>query len=137
MSVNYVVNATALNRLQVALGSSAITPTTGQSVDAAGNYGQLVIGTSSLSGATGVLATITLQNPSFSYSGRTATLLGVTLSATASATGTAALAEVRDKNGTTIINGLTVGLSSTDFIIDNTAVVSGNTTNITAGTITG
>lgn len=136
MSINWAVAATALNRLKVALGANAITPSSGQSLDAAGT-GQLVVGTSALSGATGVLATITLQNPSFSFSGRTATLLGVTLSATASATGTAALAELRDHSGTTIISGLTVGTSGTDFIIDNASIVSGNTVNCTSGTITG
>lgn len=137
MAVHYAVNATALNRLQVALGTSAITPASGNSVDAAGADGLLVIGTSLLSGATGVLATITLQLPSFTYSGRTATIAGVPLSTTATATGTAALAEIRDKNGVAIINNLTVGTSGTDIIINTTAIVSGETVTCTAGTLVG
>lgn len=136
MSVNYAVNATALNRLQVALGASAITPASGNSVDAAGADGLLVIGTSALSGATGVLATITLQLPSFTFSGRVATLAGVPLTATASGSGTAALAELRDKNGVTIINTLTVGTSGTDIIINSTTIASGETCTCTAGTLT-
>lgn len=138
MAVAYAVNATALNRLQVALGAGSITPTSGQSIDAAGNYGVLVIGTSALAGgATGTLATITLQNPSFSYATRTATLLGVPLSTTASASGTAALAEFRDVNGVVIINTLTVGISATDLIISSTTITAGDTITCTSGTITG
>ncbi len=134
MAVSYAVNATALNRLKVSLGSNAITPASGNSVDAAG-AGSLVIGTSSLSGATGVLATITLQNPSFSYATRTATLLGVPLSATASGSGTAAKAEIRDNSGVAIITGLTVGTSATDVIIGSTTINSGDTVTCTAGTL--
>ena len=137
MSVNYAVNQTALNRLAVALGAGAVTPVSGNSVDAAGNYGLFVIGTSALSGATGVLATITLQNPSFSYATRTATMLGVPLSATATGSGTAAKAEFRDKNSVTIINSLTVGTSATDVIISSTTITAGDTITCTAGTITG
>jgi hypothetical protein len=137
MAVAYANNATALNRLKVSLGSNAITPANGASVDATGVAGLLVIGNSTLSGATGVLATLTLQNPSFSYATRTATLLGVPITATASATGTAALAEIRDSNSNTIINTLSVGTSGTDIIINTTSIVSGETVICTAGTLTG
>jgi len=139
MSVNYAVNQTALNRLEVSLGANAITPASGQSVDAAGNYGVLVIGTSALAGgSTGTLTTFTLQNPSFSFATRTATLLGVPLSSIATGTGTAAKAEIRDKNGVVIINGLTVGTSGTDIIISpSTTINTGDAVTCTSGTLTG
>lgn len=138
MSVNYAVAGTALNRLKVALGANAITPASGASVDAAGSVGVLVIGTSALAGgATGTLATISLQNPSFTYAARTATLAGVPLSATASASGTAALGEIRDSAGVVIVNQLTVGTSGTDIIIGSTSITSGATVTCTAGTLTG
>jgi hypothetical protein len=134
MAVTYAVNATALNRLEVSLGANAVTPASGTSVDAAGNFGQLVIGTT---GMATVLATFTLQNPSFSFATRTATLLGTPLTATASASGTAAVGQLRDKNGTVIVPALTVGTSGTDIIINSTTITSGETCTCTAGTITG
>jgi len=101
-----------------------------------GSAGQLVIGTASLSGGTGVLATIALQNPPFTISGAVATLQGVPLSATASATGTAALAELRNNAGTMVASGLTVGTGATDIILNSTSITSGQTVTISAGTIT-
>src|SRR5260370_28292163 len=104
MTVTHAVATTILNRLRVSLDAGAVTPASGTSVDAnVGGAGQLVIGASNLFGATGVLVTIALQKPSFSYSGSAATLLGVPLSANATATGTANKAELRDNSGTTII----------------------------------
>ena len=101
----------------------------GQSVDGGAGNGQLVIGTSALSGSTGVLVTFTLSKPSFTIASKTATLLGVPLSATAANSGTAALAELRDSTGTTIGSGLTVGLSGSgaDVIVSTTAITSGQT----------
>lgn len=98
--------------------------------------GSLVIGTSSLSGATGVLATIPLSTTPATVSGDVLTLSGTPLSATASATGTAAKAELRNNAGTVIVSGLTVGTSGTDIIISNTAITSGQTVQVTSGTIT-
>jgi len=104
---------------------------------AIGTSGLLVIGTSSLSGATGVLATITLNSSAFGASSSgTITLNGVTLSATATATGTAALAEFRTSGSTTIISGLTVGTSGTNIVMGSTTITSGDTVQITSGTIT-
>jgi hypothetical protein len=98
--------------------------------------GSLVIGTSALSGATGVLATITLSATPGTVSGNVFTLSGTPLSATASGTGTAALAEFRNNAGTTIVSGLTVGTSGTDITINATAISSGQTVQVTSGTIT-
>jgi hypothetical protein len=137
MTVTYSPTTTKLNRLKVALGSAAITPASGYSVDAAGSAGFLVIGTSSLAApSTGVLATFTLQYPSFSYAGNTATLLGTTLTATASATGTAASAAFWDKNSAAIITGLTVGTSGSDINLNSTSISSTQSVSITSGTIT-
>jgi hypothetical protein len=102
----------------------------------AGSVGSLVIGTSALSGATGVLATIALQNPAFTETAQVLTLAGVPLSVAASASGTAAKAEVRNNAGTVIVSGLTVGTSASDIILGTTTITSGGTVTITSGTIT-
>lgn len=136
MSVVYAVATTKNNRLSMALLAAAVTPGAGTSVDANSGSGQLVIGTSALSGATGVLATITLAKPSFSLSAGVATLLGVPLSATASATGTANKAEIRDSAGTVIISGLTVGTSGSDINLNSVAISSGQTVTMNSGSIT-
>ena len=101
--------------------------------------GQLVIGTAALAGGTGVLATIALPTAPFVVSGTgtiVATLQGTPLSATASATGTAAKAEFRNNGGTTVCSGLTVGTSGSDINLTSTSVTSGQTVTVTSGTIT-
>ena len=95
-----------------------------------------MIGTSALSGATGVLATLALPNPPGTVSGAVFTLSGVPLTIAASASGTAALAELRNNAGTTIVSGLSVGTAATDVILGTTTITSGGTVTITAGTIT-
>jgi hypothetical protein len=134
MAVSYLV-ATKNNRLKMVFLSGAVTPATGEAVDV-GGAGKLVIGTSALSGGTGVLATLTLPVPSVSISAGVATLNGVPLTANASATNTAAKAEFRNSADTTIISGLTVGVSASDINLSTTALVSGSPVTITAGTIT-
>lgn len=133
MSVIYS-NTVKDNRLNVA--NDAINSKTYAAGTGAGSAGSLVIGTSSLSGATGVLATIVLQNPAFTEASQVLTLAGVPLSVAASATGTAAKAELRNNAGTAIVTGLTVGTSASDFIIGTTTITSGGTVTCTAGTIT-
>jgi len=137
MAVVHAVNQTILNRLRMATDAGAVTPGIGTSVDANSGFGQLVIGTASLSGATGVLVTITLQKPSFSYFGVTATMLGVPLSAVATATGTAAMAYLSDSAGTVIISGLTVGTSGTDIMLVSASISAGQTVTINSATIVG
>lgn len=105
-------------------------------IDGGAGNGVLVIGTSALSGATGVLASITLAKPSATVAAGVLTLSGTPLSATASATGTAAKAELRDSTGTVVASGLTVGTSASDIIINSTSISSGQTVQITSGTIT-
>jgi hypothetical protein len=122
------------NRMNVV--NDAVNSKTYVAGSGAGSAGQLVIGTSALSGATGVLATIALPNPAFTLSGRVLTLQGVPLSIAAAAGGTANLAEIRNNAGTTILSGLTVATSAADVIVNTVTVTSGQTVTATAGTIT-
>lgn len=104
---------------------------------AIGTSGKLVIGTASLSGATGVLATITLSSSAFGASSSgVITLAGVPLSVAIAAAGTAAKAELRTSADVVIVSGLTVGTSATDVIVGNTNFQTGTNVNVTAGTIT-
>ena len=54
----------------------------------------------------------------------------------ATATGTAALAEFRNSSGGVIVSGLTVGSSGTDIIISSTSITSGQTVTVNSGSIT-
>lgn len=134
MAVNYTASlrTNRLNLVVNALGraTAPTIPTTGTAA------GTLVIGTSALSGATGVLASMPLATTPATVSGNVLTLAGVPLSAAASATGTAALAELRDSTGAVIVSGLTVGTAGADIIISNTAITTGQTVQVTSGTIT-
>lgn len=107
-------------------------------VNLLGTAGVLVIGTSALAGATGLLVSIPLANPGATVANGVLTVAGVPRQANATGAGTAALAELRDSAGTVIVSGLTVGLaaSGADVIIHATAVSVGQTVQCTAGTIT-
>lgn len=94
--------------------------------------GTMEIGTSAF-GTT--LVTITLASPAGTVTGAVLTLT-VPKSGTAGASGTAALARIKDGAGTVVVSGLTVGTSATDIIITNTSIASGDTVTMTAGTIT-
>lgn len=131
-----VVYAATLKTNRMQLVSDLVDSKVAAASTGAGSAGQLVIGDSTLSGATGVLATIALPNPPFTIAGAVATLAGVPLSAAASASGTAAKAEIRNNAGTVIVSGLTVGTAATDIILGTTTISSGGTVTITSGTIT-
>lgn len=105
-------------------------------IDGGTGNGVLVIGTSALSGATGVCATITLQKPSATISGRVLTLSGTPLTANASASCTAAKAELRDSAGTVVVSGFTVGTSGSDINLITTSITSGQPVQVTSGSIT-
>lgn len=136
MAVTYLASlrTNRLNLVVNALGT-ATAPTISTTGTAAGT---LVIGTSALSGATGVLATINLSTTPATVSGDTLTISGVPLSATAAATGTAALAELRNNAGTVIVGGLTVTASGGggNIIVSSVSITSGQTVQVTSGTIT-
>jgi hypothetical protein len=93
----------------------------------------LLIGTAAMATT---LVTIPLSKPSFTVSGNAMTMAGVPHSGTASATGTAAAAQINDGGGTAQVTGLTVGTSGTDIVLNSTSITSGQTVTITAGTIT-
>jgi hypothetical protein len=136
MAVNYSTTLKT-NRMQLVADLIASKTVVGSS--GAGSAGSLVIGTSALSGATGVLATIALQNPPGTVSGAGPVLLtlsGVPLTANASAGGTAALAELRNNAGTAIVSGLTVGTSASDVIVTTVTIVNTQPVTVTSGTIT-
>ena len=133
MSANY---STAAADARLAAALTATGTAAGASVDGQSGDGQLVIGTGALSGATGVLATFALQKPSFTIASKVATLAGTPLSATPSANGTAALAELRDSLGNTVVSGLTVGTSASDIIVSSTTISTSVTVQVTAGTDT-
>lgn len=105
-------------------------------VTALGASGKLVLGTSALSGATGVLATIPLASTPGTVSAGVLTLSGLPLSASVSAAGTLAKAELRDGSDVVVATGITVGTSAADIIVGTTTVVTGNVAAITAATIT-
>jgi hypothetical protein len=133
MAVNYS-GTLKTNRMQ--LVPDLIAGLTAAASTGTRSAGSLVIGTASLSGATGVLATITLGTTPATVSGSVMTLSGVPLTANASAGGTAALAELRNNAGTAIVSGLTVGIATSDVIVTTVTVVSGQPVTVTSGTIT-
>lgn len=102
-------------------------------IDAQSSPGYIEIGTA---GMGAVLATITFQKPSFSQSGGVITGLGVPISASASATGNAANADIKDGSGVIVVSGLTVGTTGTDVIINNVAITASQTVTLTSATIT-
>ena len=135
MSVTYSTAAgnARLTQCLNATGTAAGVSVNGQTAGA----GLLVIGTSGLSGATGVLCTVILTStPPFSISAKVATLSGVPLAATPSANGTAALAELRDSASNTVASGLTVGTSGSDIIVTTTTFSTLVPVSLTSGTIT-
>lgn len=89
----------------------------------------LVIGTSALSGATGVLASITIPDFGASSSG-VITSASSGNNAVASASGTAAKAEVRASGGTVAFLGA-VGVGSGEVQISSTTITSGDTVTVT------
>lgn len=100
--------------------------------------GSLVLGTSALSGATGVIATIPLSTTPFTIASGVATCNGLPLSVASSLAGsnTISKAELRNNAGTVIRDGITVGLSSADVIVDRTTIALGQYVTVTAFAIT-
>lgn len=141
MAINYAA-ATKNNRLKMAFLAGAVTPAAGESVDSGAGVGVLVIGTSALSGATGVLATIALQKPSVTITGGVATIAGVPLTVSATAAGVAAKAEIRDSAGNVVVSGLVVGgtaegtTAGADIILNASTLANGESVVLNSGTVT-
>ena len=91
-------------------------------IDGGAGVGVLVLGDATLSGPTGILATLPLQKPSFIVTGGVMTLLGVPLAVLATGTGVASKAEFRDSAGNVIATGLTVGPAGTDILMAATSI---------------
>ena len=104
-------------------------------IDAGASPGKLKIGTT---GMGTVLATFTLADPSaVAASGGVLTFdFDPDISATASATGTAAAATITDSADTVVISGLTVGTTGTDIVLDSTSITSGQTVTLATAAIT-
>lgn len=84
-----------------------------------------------------VLASITLQKPSFNVDGDHIDLLGVPLSDTdADNTGTAAVARIKASNGDVVVNNLTVGVGTGDIQLNSTSITQHQTVTLTSGVIT-
>lgn len=131
------VYSTTLKSKRMQIVSDMVAGKTPAASTGSATAGSLVIGTSALSGAVGVLATIPLSTTPFTENGAgQLSLNGVPLSASPSASGTAAKAEFRDNAGNVIIGGLTVGLSGADIIVNTVTVASGVPFQVTSGTIT-
>jgi hypothetical protein len=105
-------------------------------IDALGAGALIVIGTSALSGASGVLASIPMASPSFTIASGVMTLASVPRSVVATGAGVAAKAELRTSGSVVVASGLTVGTSGADFIINATSISVGQTVQCTSGTIT-
>jgi len=112
-------------------------------IDAIGSAGLLVIGTSALSGATGVLASVPLANPSFSNTNGVMTMTSAPRTVNATGAGNAAKAEIRSGSNITIMSGLTVGPAGSgpggtdpDVIINAVSITVGQSVQATVGTIT-
>lgn len=80
------------------------------------------------SGYASVLAIFTLNDPAGAVSGDTLTIdCDPDLTTNAIATGTAAIARIKDNSGDIVISGLTVGTSGTDILISpSTSIESGS-----------
>ena len=101
-------------------------------IDAGAGAGTVEICTAAFAA---VLITFTLSDPGSTVTGDTLTLSGMPKTANASAGGTAAVARIKDSDGTLVVNNLTVGTSGTDLIISNTTITNGAAYSLTAGTI--
>jgi len=124
MPVNYN-GATQTARMNATLGI----------IDNHASPATLEIGTA---GMAAVLVVITLGDPSFSVGGTPAvlTMSGAPKSGTATGTGTAALARIKDGGGVAIVSGLTVGTSGQDINLNSASITAGQTVTISSGTIT-
>lgn len=83
-----------------------------------------------------VLATFTLTATAGTCASGVWTIAVTSSNVSAAATGTAAIARIKDSGGTARITGLTVGTSGTDVIVANTSINSGQTVTFSSGTIT-
>jgi hypothetical protein len=101
-------------------------------IDAAATAGTLEIGTASM---VSVLAVFTLSKPSFSVAGNVMTMSGMPKTATATAQGGAQSARIKDGDGNIVVDGLTVGLGSSDINFNSTAFAADQTITLNSATL--
>jgi hypothetical protein len=88
-------------------------------------------------GYSAVLCTITFQKPSFAESGGVITMQGAPKSGTATNTGTAVIARIKDGGAVNVVvSNLTIGTSSADIILNSTSIIAGQTVTLNSATIT-
>lgn len=102
-------------------------------IDAGSGPGYIEIGTT---GMGSVLASITLTDPCGSVSNGVLTFTMPHSDTSADASGTAAVARIRDSNATDIVTGLTVSTTGADINLDSVNITAGQTVTLTAGSIT-
>ncbi len=103
-------------------------------IDQGAGPGVLEIGTA---GFATVLAQVTLNDPSGAVAAGVLTFSSFPRSDTsANASGTAAVARIRDSNGVDIVTGLTVGTTGADINLDTTTITAGQQVQINSVTIT-
>jgi len=83
-----------------------------------------------------VLAVLTCADPCGSVSAGVLTFSAITQDSSADATGTAAIARIKDSTGTVICDGLTVGTSGANINLNTTSIVAGDIVQLTSATIT-
>ena len=102
-------------------------------IDSQAAVGTIEIGTSGLAA---VLVIVSLQKPSFSQASGVINMHGVPLSGTATGTGTAASARIKDGAGTIQVSGITVGTSGSDINLNSVTINNGQVVTLNNGTIT-
>lgn len=86
-------------------------------------------------GYAAVLATITLADPCGTVTTDTLTLTMPRSDNSADATGTAAVARIKESAGTTIVNNLTVGTSGANINLNALSITAGGTVTLNSGTL--
>jgi hypothetical protein len=89
-----------------------------------------------LTAADAVLATFGLDAAGGTVAGAVWTLVFDASTVTASGTGTAAKAQIKNSGGTAGVTGLTVGTSGSDINLNSTSITSGQDVSLTSATIT-
>jgi hypothetical protein len=105
-------------------------------IDADANPATIEIGTTAFGT---ILATITLQKPSFSESGGVITMLGAPFSANATNSGQGVVARIKTGNtGTVVVTNLSVGtiVGGYDIALTTTQIIALQNVQIQGGTIT-
>lgn len=86
-------------------------------------------------GYAAVLATITLADPCGTVTTDTLTLTMPRSDSSADATGTAAVARIKESAGTTIVNNLTVGTSGANINLNSLSITAAGTVTLNSGTL--